>query len=60
MVGASNSPVVGSAIPSVFGLVVIAIGAMKNWGHPHKKVTDDAQLETTASPTVASADLIVP
>ncbi len=33
MVGASNSPVVGAAIPSVFGLVVVAIGAIKNWAH---------------------------
>jgi hypothetical protein len=34
MVGASNSPVVGTAIPSVFGLVAIAIGAVKHWSHP--------------------------
>lgn len=34
MVGASNSPVVGTAIPSVFGLVVLAIGAIKDRGRP--------------------------
>ena len=33
MVGASNSPVVGSVIPGVFGLVVVAIGVFKDLGH---------------------------
>ena len=52
MVGASNTPVVGAAIPSVFGLLVIAIGAL--WGRRPcqqvRKATRATKTELALSP----------